>query len=436
MTKGTHMANNIKVLGMPPELGRWLLVIVGMIIHLCLGAVHAYGVIRVPLLAHFKSIGLSPNTMDMTWPYIIFLMSFALTMPLASPYIQKIGPRKVAMIGGVLVGLGWFAASYATSPMTLAMLYGVIGGIGVGIAYGVPITVSAAWFPDKRGLAVGLTVLGFGFSSALILQINKFLAACGMEIMDVLKLFGVAFLIITVALSMLMTFPPTGWRPAGWNPPARNAGPSIKHDFMLNEMIKTNTFYGLWLCYVIGTLAGLTAIAIAGPVGHDMLVGAGIVDAATRTNIITNLIVPFAIFNGGARPIFGDLTDKLGPRNMAIITYVFTIVACLLIYTNYTSQMAYTIGFTILWGCLGGWLAIAPTATASYFGTKDYARNYGLVFTAYGIGSLIGGVVSAQIKDIMGAFQPFFLVVATLALIGIIVAFMLLKPSALPTSHS
>jgi MFS family permease len=119
---------------------------------------------------------------------------------------------------------------------------------------------------------------------------------------------------------------------------------------------------------------------------------------------------------------------------MAIITYVFTIAACLLIYTNYASQMAYTIGFTILWGCFGGWLTIAPTATASLFGIKDYAKNYGLVFTAYGVGAVIGGIVSSQIKDIMGAFQSFFLVVATLALIGIIVAFKLLKPSVLPTA--
>jgi len=430
------MASNIKLFGMPPESGRWLLVIVGMIIHLCLGAVHAYGVIRVPLLAYFKSIGLSPNTMDMTWPYITLYLVFALAMPLAGPYIQKIGPRKVTMIGGVLVGLGWLAASYATSPVTLTVLYGVIGGIGVGIAYGVPIVVSAAWFPDKCGLAVGLTVLGFGFSSALITQINKFLAAGGMEIMDILRLFGAAFFIIIVALSMLMTVPPAGWRPAGWKPPAPKAGSAIKRDFMPGEMIKTTTFYGLWLCYAIGTLAGLTAIGIAGPVGNDMLLGAGITDAAARTALISNLIIPFAIFNGGGRPIFGDLTDKLGPRNIAIITYVFIIAACLLIYTNYASQMAYTIGFTILWGCFGGWLTIAPTATASFFGIKDYARNYGLVFTAYGIGAVIGGVVSSQIKDIMGAFQPFFLVVATLALIGIIVAFKLLKPSALPTATS
>jgi len=430
------MADDVKVFGMPAESGRWVMVLVGLVIQLCLGAIYAYGVVRVPLLAYFKTLGLSPSAMDMTWPFITFLLLFALAMPLAGPYIQKMGPKKVVMIGGALVGIGWFAASYATSPYMLIPLYGIIGGIGVGIAYGCPIAVSAAWFPDKRGLAVGLTVLGFGFSSAVITQIQKALLAGGTGIMDILKMFGVAFLIITVVLSMLLAFPPAGWCPMGWKPPAPKAGAAVKRDFMRSEMSKTTTFYGLWLCYTIGALAGLTAIGIAGPVGQDMLTGAGITDAAARTALISTLIIPFAVMNGIGRPIFGTLTDKLGPRNTALVTYVIILVACLLIYTNYASQMAYTIGFALLWGCLGGWLAIAPTATASFFGAKDYAKNYGLVFTAYGIGAAIGGIVSAQAKDILGAYQPFFLVVAALAILGMIVAVMLLKPPAAASAAS
>ncbi len=429
------MADDVKVLGMAPESGRWVMVIVGLIIQLCLGAIYAYGVVRVPITAYFKTFGLSPTAMDMTWPFIVFLLVFALAMPLAGPYIQKMGPRKVCMVGGALVGIGWFAASYATSPYMLIPLYGIIGGLGVGIAYGCPIAVSAAWFPDKRGLAVGLTVLGFGFSSALITQINKFLLAGGTGIMDILKIFGVAFLIVTVALSLLLKFPPAGWCPAGWKPPAPKAGAAPAANLTRSEMTKTTTFYGLWLCYTIGALAGLTAIGIAGPVGQDMLKGAGY-DAAGATALITTLIIPFAAFNGFGRPIFGTLTDKLTPRNTALITYVLILVSCLLIYTNYTSATMYTIGFALLWGCLGGWLAIAPTATASYFGTKDYAKNYGLVFTAYGIGAVIGGIVSAQAKDILGGYQPFFLVVAALAVLGAIVAFVLMKPPTVAASKT
>ena len=421
------MADDVKILGMPVASGRWLMVLVGLIIQLCLGAIYAYGVVRVPITAYFKSLGLAPTAMDMTWPFIVFLLCFAISMPLTGPYIQKVGPKKVSLIGGVLVGIAWFAASFATSPLMLIPLYGIIGGIGVGIAYGCGIAVSSAWFPDKRGLAVGLTVLGFGFSSAIITQINKFLLDSGMGIMTVLKTFGIAFFIITVVLSMFLAFPPTGWCPAGWTPPTPQAGCTPAVNLTRAEMVKTKTFYGLWLCYTVGALAGLTAIGIAGPVGQDMLKGAGL-SVPEATAMITTLIFPFALANGLGRPIFGTLTDKLTPRNTASITYLLIIAACLLIYTNYASPTAYMIGFILLWGCLGGWLAIAPTATASYFGTKDYAKNYGLVFTAYGIGAAIGGIVSAQAKDLLGAYQPFFLIVAVLAVLGMVSAFVLMKP--------
>jgi MFS family permease len=152
------------------------------------------------------------------------------------------------------------------------------------------------------------------------------------------------------------------------------------------------------------------------------------IDAKTAALLVTGLTLPFARCNGLGRPIFGTLTDKLTPRNTALITYVLIFVACILLYTNYSSFDVYNVSFALLWGCLGGWLAIAPTATASYFGTKDYAKNYGLVFTAYGIGAAIGGIVSAQAKDLLGAYQPFFLIVAALAVLGMVVAFVLMKP--------
>ncbi|MBK7387085.1 MAG: OFA family MFS transporter [Methanothrix sp.] len=422
------MANDVKIFGMPPESGRWILVVVGILIQLCLGAIYAYGVIRVPLQNHFTDVlGLQVTAMDMTWPFIVFLLLFALTMPLAGPYIQKMGPKKVCTVGGALVGIGWIAASFSSSPLILAVLYGIIGGVGVGIAYGCPIAVSAQWFPDKRGLAVGLTVLGFGFSAALIAPISDLLVADYGGVMSALKIFGIAFFIITVVLSQMLKVPPAGWCPAGWTAPAPKPGATATVDFMRSEMQRNPSFYGLWLCYTIGSLAGLTAIGIAKPVGLEVAAGAGMAAVAAGA-LMTSLTLPFALCNGLGRPIFGTLTDKLTPRNTAMVTYVLIIIACLLLYTNYTSVLMYTIAFALLWGCLGGWLAIAPTATASYFGMKDYAKNYGLVFTAYGIGAVIGGIVSAQAKDIMGGYQPFFLIVAGLAVLGIIVAFVLMKP--------
>jgi MFS family permease len=427
------MADDVKIFGMPAESGRWIFVALGIIIQVCLGAIYAYGVVRVPLLNYFKTLGLAPTAMEMTWPFIIFLLFFALTMPLAGPYIQKMGPGKVCMIGGALCGLAWFLASFATSPLMLIPLYSIIGGIGVGIAYGCPIATSAQWFPDKRGLAVGLTVLGFGFSAFLISQSNAILMANYGGIVNSLKIFGVAFFIITVVLSMLLRFPPAGWKPAGWAPPAPKPGAAVKADFMRNEMTKTTSFKGLWLCYTIGALAGLTAIGILGPVGQDVAKNAGM-DAQSATALITTLTLPFALANGLGRPIFGTLTDKLTPKNTALLSFGLILVACLIMYTNYSSINAFIISFALLWGCLGGWLAIAPTATASFFGMKDNAKNYGLVFTAYGAGAVIGGIVSAQAKDLMGGYQPFFLIVAGLAVLGMVVAFLMMKPPVKSTA--
>jgi MFS family permease len=434
------MASDVKLFGMPAESGRWVLVVVGMVIQLCLGAVYAYGALRGSIEAYFKAppLSLTPTPMDMTWPFIVFLALFAITMPIAGPYIQKMGPRKVGMVGGALCGLGWIAASFSTSPTMLIPLYGIIGGLGVGIAYGCPIATSAQWFPDKRGLAVGTTVLGFGLSSAIISYSTKYMLGINLGIMDILKIFGVVFLIVSVVLSMFLAFPPAGWKPAGWAPPAPKPGAAVKADFMRDEMTKTGTFKGLWLCYTIGALAGLTAIGIAGPVGTEVYTAIKAAEmslpatdpavAKAVKDLIFLLIVPFAVVNGVARPVFGTLTDKLGTKNTAILTFVLIFLACILMYTNYTSGNAYVACFAILWACLGGWLAIAPTATASYFGLKDNAKNYGLVFTAYGAGAVIGGIVSAQAKMLLGGYKPFFLIVAVLALLGIVVAAMMMKP--------
>jgi len=426
--------------GEPPG-GRWSIVILGIIIQLCLGAIYAYGAVRGDISAYFKSLMAisdpatkGPSALDMTWPFIIFLLLFALTMPLVGPYITKMGPKKVGMIGGALCGLGWLAASYATSPTMLIPLYAVIGGLGVGIAYNVPIQCSAQWFPDKRGMAVGLTVLGFGFSSAVISYATLYLKGAGMTIMPILQIYGIIFIIVTIVCSMFLRFPPAGWKPAGWTPPTPAAGAAQRVDFMRNEMTKTSAFKGLWLCYTIGALAGLTAIGIVGPVGKEVMTNAGM-KAAEITALTFQLILPFAIFNGAARPVFGTLTDKLTPRNAAMITFVGIIVACLLQYTMYSSVAAFIVTFCLLWGCLGAWLAIAPAATALFFGMKDNAKNYGLMFTAYGVGAVIGGVVSAEIAattkattGFQNAYQPFFLVVAVLAAIGLVIAFTLLKP--------
>ncbi|MCK9405139.1 MAG: OFA family MFS transporter [Methanothrix sp.] len=409
-----------------PPGGRWFLVALGLIINLCLGSVYSWSVFVNPLTKHFTSIGQTVTANDVLLPFSIFLATFAIAMVFSGKYIEKYGPRKMAMAGGVLCGLGWLMASTAGSVQMLYPTYGIIGGLGVGIAYGCPVAVAARWFPDKRGLAVGLTVLGFGFSAFFTANIATYLIGA-FDVMSTFRFFGIGFIIIIALCSLPLTFPPAGYKPAGWTPPAPKPGAHVTCDFKREQMLKTTSFIGLWLCYFIGCLAGLLAIGIAKPVGTEVI--------QIETGLASFLVGFFAIFNGGGRPIFGTLTDKLTPRNAAMISFLAIVVACLMMITmaGPGADMVYIIAFALLWMCLGGWLAIAPTATATFFGTGDYPRNYGVVFLAYGAGAIVGPQLAGFIKTASGSYMGVFPYVVGLAVIGIIIAFVMLKPPKPPT---
>jgi MFS family permease len=409
-------------MGIGAERGRWVLVIFGMLINLCLGTIYSWSVFVAPLTSYFtKDLGQVVTASDVLLPFSVFLAFFAITMPFAGKYIDKYGPRNVTIVGGILTGLGWLLASIATSVPMLYVLYGIIGGIGVGIAYGVPVAVSARWFPDRRGLAVGLTLLGFGFSAFFTANIATYLIAA-YGVMTTFRIFGVAFVILTILLALPLKFPQAGWKPAGWTPPAPVAGMAETCEFRRDEMLRTRSFYALWGCYFIGCLAGLMAVGIAKPVGSDI---------GIETGLATLLVGVFAIFNGFGRPVFGALTDKLTPRNTAMVSFVMIAIVSVLMWQVPTVPV-YILAFVVLWGCLGGWLAIAPTATGCYFGTGDYPRCYGVLFLAYGAGAIAGPQLAGFIKTSTGSYVGVFPYVMVLAVIGFVIAFTMLKPPTPP----
>jgi OFA family oxalate/formate antiporter-like MFS transporter len=410
------------ILGMEAGRGRWLLVIFGMFINLCLGTIYSWSVFVAPLTTYFtKDLGQAVTANDVLMPFSVFLAFFAITMAFAGKYIEQYGPRNITIVGGILTGLGWLLASFATSVPMLYVLYGIIGGIGVGIAYGVPVAVAARWFPDRRGLAVGLTLLGFGFSAFFTANIAAYLIVA-YGVMTTFRIFGIAFIILTVLLALPLKFPPAGWKPAGWVPPAPVAGQAVTCEFRRGEMIKTRSFYALWACYFIGCLAGLMAVGIAKPVGSDIGIEAG---------LATILVGVFAIFNGFGRPVFGALTDKLTPRNTALISFILIALVSVLMWQVPTVPV-YILAFVVLWGCLGGWLAIAPTTTGCYFGTGDYPRCYGVLFLAYGAGAIAGPQLAGFIKTSTGSYIGVFPYVMVLSVIGFIIAFTMLKPPKAP----
>jgi len=416
MIQGELKMQELTILGMKAESGRWVLVAMGLLINLCLGTIYSWSVFVKPLTDYFATeLGTEVTANEVLMPFSVFLAFFAIAMPFTGKYIDKYGPRTMTVIGGVLTGMGWLLASTVTSVEMLYVVYGVIGGLGVGIAYGVPVAVSARWFPDRRGLAVGLTVLGFGFSAFLTANIAGLLIE-SFGVMNTFRIFGIAFIILIVLFALPLSFPPANWIPPGWTPPAGGIHEVCECD--RTAMLRAPAFYGLWICYFIGCLAGLMSISIAKPVGTEFEVA---------PVLATMLVGFFAIFNGGGRPVFGLLTDRLNPRNTSVMSFVLIGAASVALWQA-SSVIVYIIAFAILWGCLGGWLAIAPTATAKYFGTCDYPRCYGVVFLAYGAGAIAGPQLAGFIKTTTGDYIGVFPFVAAFAVVGIIIASLLLKP--------
>ncbi|MDO9558966.1 MAG: OFA family MFS transporter [Syntrophales bacterium] len=402
-----------KLFGMPAESGRWVFIALGFIINICLGSVYAYSVFAKPVRALMNI-----SATEVGLPFMVFLAAFAILVFIGGQLMAKLGPRNLGILGGVILGAGWMLASQSTSITMLAISYGIIGGGGVGLAYGVPLAVSGRWFPDKRGLALGLTLAGFGGSAFVSANVASALIKSVGPMQTFLYL-GLTFLIVVCVCFIPYRFPKDGWKPAGWTPPVA-AGTGVV-DLDIGGMTKTPAFYGLFLCYIIGCLAGLMAIGISSPVAQEIIkIAPG--TAATLVGI-------FAIFNGAGRPIFGVITDKLSPRGAAIISFIIILLSSLgMLTAGEGNVILYVICFIGFWLCLGGWLAIAPTSTNTFFGVKNYAKNYGLVFIAYGVGAILGGIISGQAKDAFGSYQVAFYPTAGLAIVGMIIAFIMMKP--------
>jgi OFA family oxalate/formate antiporter-like MFS transporter len=415
-----------RALGMRAESGRWVFVLVGITMNLCLGAVYAYSIFKPAVEKVFEVTAFQGNL-----PFMTFLLFFAILMFFGGRIMEKLGPRRLSLIGGLVVGLGWILSSFATKTgniWLLVLTYGVVAGSGVGLVYGCPVAMGARWFPDRKGLAVGLMLAGFGGSALITGKIASVLIGdiktlpvedLAVRLPQTFLYFGIAFTAILVLLSLPFRFPTAGWKPQGWTP---KAGTTAAADYSAGGMVKTSTFWGLFLCYIIGCLAGLMSIGISKPVGSEIIEIAG--------ETATMLVGVFAIFNALGRPLFGALTDKITPRGAAVLNLAIILAVSLIMIfgAGKGTTALYVVAFAGFWLCLGGWLAIAPTATATFFGMKNYARNYGTVFFAYGLGAIMGGIISGQAKDVFGSYTFAFYPTAGLAVIGIVLALLLLKP--------
>lgn len=402
---------NTKVFGMPVEKGRWLFIPLGIILFMCLGTVYSWSVFRKPLENLFD-IGATQSGL----PYMMFLVGYAALMPISGGFIDKYNPKAIIILGGMFVGIGWILSGYAWSINILSITYGIMAGGGVGIVYGVPVAVISRWFPDKKGLAVGLILSGFGLSPLITAPLARWLIDIHGPL-HTFKVLGILFLLIILILALPFRFPDENLFD---EKEIINDNALKVIDISTKEMFTKPKFYGIWLCYAIGTLTGLMTVGITSSVGEEIIK----LDPKTTAFMVSL----FAIFNGVGRPLFGWLTDKLSPLKASVISYIIIMISSgLMMMASEGTVGLYVISFALLWMTLGSWLAIAPTATAIFFGPKHQSKNYGFVFTAYGVGAILGVSISGMVRDRFGsyiyAFYPMFL----LAILGVFFAVLFLR---------
>jgi nitrate/nitrite transporter NarK len=274
--------------------------------------------------------------------------------------------------------------------------------------------VVARWFPDKKGLAVGLTLIGFGLSPLITAPLANSLIDL-YDLKPTLRILGIVFTAIILLIAIALKMPPPDWH----HQHAVQTQATTKLNYP-SKLLQSSSFYGLWLCYAIGTLVGLSAIGISSSVGQEII--------NINPKLAASSVSLFALFNGLSRPLFGWLSDRFKPHYIAIATYTLILIACIMMLNAREGQVAtYLISFCLFWFCLGGWLAIAPTTTLRFFNPDCYAQNYGIVFTAYGVGALLGTLATGQIRDWFGSYTYAFYPMGLLAIMGIVVASLLLK---------
>lgn len=407
----TNESQDLTLFGLPAEQGRWFLLLLGTSVLLCLGTVYSWSIFRNPIET-LLNVGATESLL----PYTFALMFYSAFVSVTGFYLDRIGTRRVTMIGGAILGIGYLLSSFATNISMLIFSYGVLVGTGVGITYGVPMVIAARWFPDKKGLAVGLTIIGFGLSPVVTAPLAKRLID-GYGVQPTLLILGIAFTIIILSISTMLKLPPSGWKPRGQQ---NFQSKTVSEKTHQSSLFKTPSFYGLWVCYTIGTLVGLSAIGISSSVAQEII--------KLNPTLAASSVSVFALFNGLSRPLFGWLTDRFQPRYVAVASYVLILIATILMMNAQEGQViTYLIAFCIFWFCLGGWLALAPTATLALFNSENYPRNYGIVFTAYGVGALLGTLIAGRIRDLFGSYTYAFYPMALLAAIGIVIAMTTLK---------
>ncbi len=382
--------------------------------NLALGAVYAWSIFVAPLEKEFGW-----KRADTSLVFTILVFVFALTFIVAGRLQDKLGPFRISVTGAVLNAIGFFMCAYTTSQAWMFFWLGVVAATGQGFGYATPIPVMAKWFPDRRGLAVGLAVAGYGGGSAIFgpLGGNWLIPTYGWR--ATFTTFGIIFFVMGMIGAFLLKNPPVGYRPAGWTPAPAAKAAATAYEFTPGEAIRTPTMYFMWIAYALGTSAGLMVISQLVPFARSK----GVPLALATTAIFIG-----AVGNASGRIFSGWMSDALGRLN--VLRLMIGISAVAMFILPHTGGLAavpvflYVMVFVVYW-CYGTQLSVNASTTSDFWGTKNAGVNYGILFTAWGVAGIIGPRIGGRMFDIYGNYTYAFYtagVICAIALVSELIA--------------
>jgi MFS transporter, OFA family, oxalate/formate antiporter len=394
---------------------RWIQLVLGLIAMMAISSPqYVWTLFTKPFMG---ALSTTLPAIQVTVTILIVLQTWL--SPLQGYLIDKYGPRVLVAIGGALSGLGWIAASYATSLTMLYLTYGLLCGIGTGIVYIGIIGLMVRWFPDRRGLATGVVAAGYGFGAILTtFPINGMLATAGYQ--QTLLIFGTIFAIVGVLAALGMRLPASGDRL-----PAPAVSASSK-SYEPKAMLKTPVF---WLMFVMMTMmstGGLMVILNFANFARDfgvadiMVLGLQALPLALTVDRITN---------GLTRPFFGWVSDKIGRENTMGIAFFLEAGAVLLLVYFRNDALIFVILSAVVFFGWGEIFSLFPSTLTDTFGTKNATANYGFLYMAQGVGSVLGGPFAALLHDLEGSWLPVFGVIITMDVLTALLALFVLKPT-------
>jgi MFS family permease len=380
---------------------RWRIPIGAVAVHICIGSVYAWSTFNRPIQALFP---------DEPWwfspPYTTFttaLVLLGLSAAFGGPWVERRGPRVAATAAALFFGVGLIIGGLGLAirqPVVVFLGMGVIGGIGCGLGYISPVSTLVKWFPDRRGMATGMAIMGFGGGAFLAGYLNVFFMD-RIGVANTVMMLGATYLAIMLIGSRLLERPPAGWKPAGWAPAAVTRAMIADRSVTRNQAIQTMQFFLLWGILFINVTAGIGILAQASPMMQDMFHRTAL-QAATVVSLIS-------IFNASGRFLWASGSDYIGRRNTYSIFFLAQFVLFLLIPRLAASGnwMVFQVSLFTVFTMYGGGFATIPAFLADIFGPENVGAIHGALLTAWSAAAVAGPVIITELSNrAKGALAP------------------------------